>query len=293
MTPRLEYNPDSQRRGGAPGAAMSDTTFRRLSSLIYDRCGVKLNEKKKSLLEGRLRKRMVCLGLRSFDEYASFLLADHGGSGEMAHMLDAVTTHKTDFFREPQHFEYLTGVALPTMHSEGFLRGRCHIWSAASSTGEEPYSLAMVAHDYGLGRTGFLFDVLATDISTQVLEHAEAGIYTESRVLPVPAALRERYVLRSKDRAQKLVRMAPELRACVEFRNLNLMDPIGLRNFYHVIFCRNVIIYFERKDQINLVRQFHDALVPGGYLFMGHSESLNGFGVPLQQESATIYRKPS
>ncbi|MBE0617407.1 MAG: methyltransferase domain-containing protein, partial [Proteobacteria bacterium] len=201
-------------------------------------------------------------------------------------------TNKTDFFREPQHFEYLVRAALPELVRTGAgLRRPVAVWSAGCSTGEEPYTLAMVLAEVAESLPGVRYLILATDISTAVLHKAQQAVYEEERILPVAAPLRKKYLLRSRDRTRSLVRVAPELRQHVRFRMLNFMDgSFGLRESMDVIFCRNVMIYFDRETQEALLNRFCRHLAPGGYVFLGHSETINGLQVPLTQVAPTIYR---
>jgi chemotaxis protein methyltransferase CheR len=273
---------------------MSDKDFLRLSEFIRSSCGIKLPPAKKTMLEGRLRKRLRALTLQSFGKYCEYLFNSKGTESEYMHMIDAVTTNKTDFFREPDHFDYLTGRVLPELvRSYGIgSRKRLNVWSAASSTGEEPYTLAMVLSEFAQGCAGFQFSILGTDISSAVLEKAKSAVYEHESVTPIPMALRRKYLLKGKDKNRGLVRIIPELRASVEFRRLNLMEEdYGIDEPMDIVFCRNVLIYFDRPTQEKLVNRLSYYLMPGGYLFVGHSESLHGMDLPLVQTSTTIYRK--
>jgi chemotaxis protein methyltransferase CheR len=276
------------------GLTMSDRDFSRMSQFIYTECGIKMSAAKKVMLESRLRKRLRALGLKSYGEYCEYLFSPSGIENELVHMIDMVTTNKTDFFREPVHFNYLVKHALPELlnaHEAG-VRRTVIIWSAGCSTGEEPYTLSMVMNDFAESVKGYRYAILATDISTKVLNAAKSGIYHEDRIEPVPALMKKKYLLRSRDRSKALVKIAPELRKQVRFRRLNFMDSdFGMREPADVIFCRNVIIYFDRRTQESLIGRFCKNLRPGGYLFMGHSETLFGMDVPLVQVAPTIYRK--
>jgi len=257
-------------------------------------CGIRLPSAKKSMLEGRLRKRLRALGFESFRQYSDYLFSAQGMEAEHIHMIDAVTTNKTDFFREPDHFEYLAQRVLPDLVDRYGLgvKKRLHVWSAGCSSGEEPYTLAMVLSEFAERCAGFHFSVLATDISTVVLGKAKCGIYNHERVDAVPLMLRRKYLLKSKDKHRNLVRIAPELRESVVFQRLNLMEEeCGIQEPMGVVFCRNVIIYFDRPTQEKLVHRLSQQLMTGGYLFMGHSESLHGMALPLAQVKTTIYRK--
>jgi chemotaxis protein methyltransferase CheR len=271
---------------------MTDAEFLRFGNFIQSQCGIKMPLTKKIMLQGRLQKRMRTLQLSSFSAYADFVFSTAGAEEEIFHMIDAVTTNKTDFFREPKHFDYLNNIVLPEIvnKSKGAARQQLKAWSAACSTGEEPYTLAMVLSRFTESNPTFYFSILATDISTKVLESARMGIYQEEKISPVPMALRQKYLLRSKDRT--VVRIVPELRSCVQFMRLNFMNnDFGLRDMMDIIFCRNVIIYFYRMTQEIILQRICRYLAPGGYLFMGHSETLSGMDLPVTQVSASIYRR--
>jgi len=274
---------------------MSTKDFSRLSEVIYRECGIKMSPVKKVMLEARLRRRLRDLCMKSFAEYCDYVLSPRGIEDELFLMINEVTTNKTDFFREPRHFEYLVNTALPqVMRIDGAgTRRNLHVWSAGCSTGEEPYTLAMVLSSVAEQYRGLKFMILATDISTKVLAKATRAIYDMRAVEPVPSDMKKKYLLRSKDRTSSLVRIAPELRAMVKFRRLNFMEgDFGMREPMDIIFCRNVIIYFDRPTQERLLNRFCEHLNPGGYLFMGHSETLNGLDVPLAPVGSTVYRKP-
>lgn len=275
---------------------MSDKSFRRLSEFIQGTFGIKMPASKKVMLEGRLRRRLSALGMTSFDEYCDHVLGLQGKETELIRMIDAVTTNKTEFFRGPEHFDYLLQTALPELVRTGGsgMRRPLNVWSAGCSTGEEPYTLSMILSEFAERQPGFRFTVLATDISTRVLEESRLGIYEHHKAEPIPLPLRKKYLLRSKDRSKDLVRICPRLRSLVTFQRLNLMDrDFEIKAPMDVIFCRNVIIYFDRPTQESLLNRLIDHLLPGGYLFIGHSETLNGLNVPVVHIAATIYRKPS
>ena len=277
--------------------ALSDRDFQRLSGFIHTECGIKMPASKKIMLESRLQKRLRSLGIKSFSQYCDYLFSQAGMENEFIHMIDVVTTNKTDFYREPRHFDYLVQDALPELmakHGAG-IRRNLMIWSAGCSTGEEPYTLSMVLNEFAERCPGFKFRfmILATDISTRVLEKAKKAIYEYDRVAPVPPDQKKKYLLRSRDKYKGLVRITPELRETVKFRRLNFLeDNFGMREPMDIIFCRNVIIYFDRPTQEKLLNRFYDHLCPGGYMFLGHSETLHGLNVPLVQVSPTVYRKP-
>jgi chemotaxis protein methyltransferase CheR len=274
--------------------AMSEKDFSRLGEFFYQECGIKITGSKKTMLEARLQRRLRALGLSSFSSYCDYLFRPDGKKEELTQAIDAVTTNKTDFFREPAHFHYLIEQALPELVGGAFPRRMVTAWSAGCSTGEEPYTLAMVMERFGKTQRNMDFTILATDISTRVLEKAKLAIYDEERIQPVPTAFRKAYLLKSKDSSKKIYRIIPELREKVEFKRLNFMDgDFGLRERMEVIFCRNVIIYFDKGTQERVLNRLCGHLSAGGYLFVGHSETLLGMDVPLVQVAPTIYRKES
>ncbi len=249
---------------------------------------------KSTMLTGRLTKRLRALELSSFREYCDFLFSPEGQQEEMVHLINVITTNKTDFFREPSHFSYLTQKALPTLQNLQNFNGRnsLKVWSAGCSTGEEPYTLAMVLAEVQVSQPGFRFDILATDISTRVLEIGRRAVYPMGLIEPVTPQLRKKYLLKGKNKKNPQVRIVPELRTHVRFGRLNFMDEdFGLPERVDIIFCRNVIIYFDKQTQEKLMIKFCRFLNQGGYLFLGHSESLHGYDTPLVQVAPTIYRK--
>ena len=248
-------------------AAMSDRDFSRLSEFIHDSCGIKMPPAKKVMLESRLSKRLKDLCIHTFGDYCEYLFSPRGMQDELVHMIDMVTTNKTDFFREPAHFSFLVEKTVPELmrlHGAGSSR-MLAIWSAGCSTGEEPYTIAMVLNDLNEKYRNFRYLVLATDISTKVLDIAKLGIYSEDKVAPVPDSLKRRFLMRGKDSRRGMIRIAPELREMVKFRWLNFMEgDFGMREPMDIIFCRNVIICFDRITQEKLLRRFCGHLVPGG-----------------------------
>lgn len=263
--------------------------FSRLSQLIHQTCGIKLSPSKKTMLEGRLRKRVRALGLGSMTAYVAYLFEDDGLDNELSQLIDAVTTNKTDFFREPDHFKFMTETALPELAAAG---RPVIAWSAAASVGAEAYSMAMVMADFALNNRGFQFSVYGTDICSDVLETAMQAIYSEEMIAPVPMEMRKRYLLRSKDRRLPTVRIAPHLRRHVSFGRLNLIDES-----YHldisadIVFCRNILIYFDKPTQKIVLNNICRHMPSGAFMFIGHSETIAGLDLPLRQVSTTVYRR--
>lgn len=282
--------------GGVAAAAMdhlSQRDFDRLARFIQDYSGIKMPASKKTMVEGRLRRRVRAHGLPSLQAYCRMLFDDDGLAGESVHLIDAVTTNKTEFFREPEHFRFMTETMLPAIVGARTVDAQnpVQVWSAAGSSGAEPYTLAMVLAEFAQRSSGFRWSVLATDICTEVLETAFAGIYPESMVAPVPAELRRRYLLRSRDRARNLVRIAPELRRQVRFQRLNLMDAsYPVQGPVDIVFCRNILIYFDRPTQQAVLARLCTHLRPGGFLVLGHSETLSGFDLPVTAVGPTVFR---
>ena len=273
---------------------MNAKTYDRFSVFIQDELGIKMGSNKKIMLQARLMKRLRVLKMSSYDQYYEYLFSLAGQQKELSFFVHQVTTNKTDFFREPAHYQYLLEQAVPTLINEKrySVRRPLRVWSSACSTGEEPYTLALVLSEFAELKETIHFTILATDISPIVLENASRGIYEESKIGSIPVHMRKKYLLRSKDKNKKLVRIAPEPRSRINFQWVNLKtQPYNIEEKMDIIFCRNVIIYFSRPTQKNVLSHLCDQLLPGGYIFMGHSETLSGFDVPLEQVAPTIYRK--
>ncbi|OGU06673.1 MAG: chemotaxis protein CheR [Geobacteraceae bacterium GWC2_55_20] len=275
-------------------ATLQDREFQRFSSLIYECAGIKMPPAKKTMLEARLQKRLKALSISTFEIYGDYVFSPEGRSSELVHLIDVVTTNKTDFFREPGHFDFMVKTALPNiLQSRGNeLREPLRIWSAGCSTGEEPYTLAMVLSEFAENHPDFRAAITASDICTQVLQTAKTAIYPEDRTDPIPLNLKKKYLLRSREKSKALIRISPKLRSLVSFRRINFMDDdFGIPEKMDIIFCRNVVIYFDKPTQQTLMRKFHRQLRPGGYLFIGHSETLTGLDVDFKPVASTVYRK--
>lgn len=273
-----------------PGDRISKRNFDKLARFIYDYSGIKMPPTKLTMLEGRLRRRLRATRHASFDDYCDFLFNEDGLEQETVYLIDVVTTNKTDFFREAKHFEYMQMVALPALADSGLRTIRT--WSSACSTGAEPYTMAMVLAEFVENRSDVSYNVLATDLSTDVLQTARKGIYAEDLVAPVPRDLQKKYVMVAKQQGRREVRISPKLRSRVGFARMNLMDekyPIG--DMMHLIFCRNVLIYFDKQTQAGVLTRLCNCLAKGGYMFIGHSESITGFDLPLKQVSNTVFQR--
>lgn len=271
---------------------ISSRDYTRLRKLVYDEAGIALGTERKTMLEVRIKRRLKALAIPSYGEYCDYLFSREGLREELVHLIDVVTTNKTDFFREPKHFDFLTGTAVPALTSSTANQRPFLVWSAGCSTGEEPYTLAIILSEYALAHPGFSFRILATDVSTTVLKKAELGIYSNEVVRPVPAALKVKYFMRGSKPGSERVRVVPELRRMVEFRWLNFMDSdYGVSRKVDAIFCRNVIIYFDGPTQQRILGNLTHYLVPGGYLFVGHAETLHDLDLPLAQVAPALYRR--
>jgi len=275
---------------------MSDTEFLRFSNLIYDECGINLPINKKIMLTTRLLKRLRRLEILSFKKYYDYICSSNGRKEEMLFMLDVVSTNKTDFFREADHFNILNKNILPQLLTLKKIASNktINIWSAGCSTGQEPYSIAMVVDNFLSRYPDMNYSILATDISVDALEKAQRAIYPNHAFENVPGYLQSRYLMRGTGPQKNFSRIVPEIRNRIKFKWMNLNDKeIKIRIPINIIFCRNVVIYFDRKTQIELFCKFHNLLVPGGYLFIGHSETLNSINDDFYSVSTTVYQKLS
>jgi chemotaxis protein methyltransferase CheR len=269
---------------------MSKRNFDRLSQFVNDYSGIKMPSTKHTMLEGRLRRRLRATGIGTFDAYCDYLFDGDGMETELVFLIDAVTTNKTDFFREPKHFDYMRDISLPALQAKRIQHIRA--WSAACSTGAEPYTMAMLLNEFVKTTRDGSFSILATDLSTEVLQKARLGIYPEELIEPVPAELRRKYVLQAANATRQDVRIAPNLRSRIGFARMNLMDSrYSVGEPMHLIFCRNVLIYFDKKTQGEVLNRLCDCLVPGGYLFIGHSETIAGLDLPVRTVANTVFQR--
>jgi len=270
------------------GFNLKDSEARELISLIYEYSGIVLTLDKKTLISSRLNKRLRRLGLRSFRQYLEYLQHPRGSADEFTEMIDEITTNKTEFFREHQHFEYLAASILPDLATSDW--SIVNFWCAGCSTGEEPYSLAMVLAEYfGTTRN---FTIFASDLSTQALRTEHRAVYPKALGASIPVALRQKYTLTGHGSQTGRFRIVPELRSRVTFGHVNLIAPDWqVPTAMNVVFCRNTMIYFDQKTRVQIVAKFRRHLKVGGYLFVGHSETLGGIdrGLGFVQVKPTIY----
>jgi chemotaxis protein methyltransferase CheR len=269
---------------------LSARNFTRLAQFIHDYSGIKMPSNKRTMLEGRLRRRMRATRIANVNDYCRYLFEDNGMEAEVIHLIDAVTTNKTEFFREPAHFDFMMRTGLPAIAASG--RREIKVWSSACSTGAEPYTLAMVLDEFCSDNRRMDYSILATDICTEVLDQAISGLFAEPMIEPVSMLRRQRYIMRAKDRNRNQVRIIPALRGKLAFARLNLMDeayPVDAD--MDIIFCRNILIYFDKATQAKVLTRLCAHLRPGGYLFLGHSESIVGIDLPVLQIANTVFQK--
>jgi len=271
--------------GGRP--ALTAQEFQEIRKFIYEQAGIDLQPGKEDLVAVRLGKKLMAAGLKSYQEYFRLAKADRTGN-MLTEMIDALTTNFTGFMREPVHFDFLRKTVFPVVAK----RQRIDFWSAACSTGEEPYSIAFVAlEDFGV-RAGQQVKILASDISTKVLKFAQEALYPTERIAGIPPEWRKKYLAQETAAGEIAWRVRPEVRRMVDYQRMNLMEPLRGGRRCPVIFLRNVMIYFDRGTQESLVKRLAEHLEPGGYLLIGHSESLTGMAVGLEYVAPATYRKP-
>jgi chemotaxis protein methyltransferase CheR len=276
---------------GINGIKMNDLEFKKLSNFINEGYGIKLPISKKIMVQSRLLKRLRELNIQSFADYFDLVFAQKN-TQEMIHMIDAITTNKTDFFREHIHFNFMHEVVLPEYVKSGKANKTLKVWSAGCSTGEEPYSIAMSISEFSEMRKPIEYRILATDLSTEVLLKAKEAIYAPKRAEDIPDGLKSRFLNKIPNSKDNSLQMIQAIRNRVEFRRLNFLNKhYPVQGEFDVIFCRNVLIYFERDVQEMVISNLCKFIPSGGYFFLGHSESILGMNVPLEQIKPTIFRK--
>ena len=271
-------------------ADLSDRYFNHFSRLVYENCGINLHEGKKELLRARLGKRLRETGIRDFRAYWKFLTADETGE-ELVRMLDAVSTNLTSFFREEKHFHFLRESVLPSYVNGKTGLKRLRLWSAGCASGEEPYSLGILLRENFGERSLLDTKILATDISTKALAIAQRGVYPRHRLSNIPHVSIRKYFQRGCGTQEGNFRVKRQVRDMVEFRRFNLIEPFPFRGVFHVVLCRNVMIYFRKKTQQLLIDKFYESLVDGGHLLIGHSETLMGIDHAFKYVMPSVYQK--
>lgn len=267
---------------------ISENSFRRFSKLIHESCGINLHDGKKELVRARLGKRMREIGCNSFNTYFRIIKEDQSGE-ELVKMLDAVSTNLTSFFREEKHFQFLQETVFPAYEKNKSETLR--FWSAGCSSGEEPYSLAIWLRDNVNANISTDIKIIATDISTRVLSRAARGVYPAKTVQNIPNGQLRKYFQRGVDSQKGFYRVKQEIKDLIEFRRQNLTTPCHFGFRFDVIFCRNVMIYFNKETRETLIRRAADCLKEGGYLMVGHAESLTGIEHSLKYIQPSVYRK--
>ena len=278
-------------RAEAPEQRISDREFNAIRELVYARFGINLGDHKKSLVVGRLQKVLMQRGFRTFQQYYEWLRGDPSGEG-LEELANRITTNHTFFNREPAHFDFFAGTLLPQLVAKRRAENRreLRLWCAGCSSGEEPYTLMMLMREHlGAEAAGWKTILLATDLSATVLRKAIMGVYDTERVSQLPLNLRRRWFV---PHGGGHVRVHDEIREAVIFRRHNLMSAsFPFRHQFDAVFCRNVMIYFDQETRLELVRKFHQHTAPGGYLFIGHSETLGRDETPYEYVMPALYRK--
>jgi chemotaxis protein methyltransferase CheR len=273
---------------------LDESQFLRLKKFIESELGIKMPSSKRIMLESRLQRRVRAKGFESFAEYLDYAFDPENIGGELIHMVDLITTNKTDFFRESDHFDFLYASLLPRLSKDIQNRPlkKLTVWSAGCSSGEEPYTIAMVLEAFREINPGFDYSILGTDLSSRMLAAAETAVYPIDRISMLSLEEKRRYFLKSKTPGTDLVRVKPNLRAKLSFKHLNLMDDaFDMTGEFDIIFCRNVLIYFDRGVQRRVIMKLSSKLRDSGYLFLGHSETITGFNLPLIGVIPTVFQK--
>ena len=268
----------------------TEKDFNKLRKIANNHTGIIVTDDKYDMYYARLVKRIRVLGLRSFAEYVKYL--DANMATEFTPFIDSITTNLTSFFREPHHFEMMKSTIIPELCTRSDTVQGLKVWSAGCSTGEEPYTLAITLLE-GLEaiRGAPKASILASDIDTTVLAKASRGIYEISRVEGLDTSIKRRWFFRGKGNNHGHVRVSPELQEIIKFKQVNLMQDWPIKERFHIIFCRNVVIYFDKPTKMKLIDRYAEQLVDGGYMILGHSESLQGMSDRFQTIGKTIYRK--
>lgn len=282
---------DNNSAMASAGPLLGNAEFEYLRAFVLEHCGIALGEHKHQLVQGRLQRRLRALKLPGFASYCELLRSDP--YSELGELASAISTNVTSFFREVHHYDLLVNELLPSWLLEKRREGdRLRIWSAGCSTGEEPYALAMVLAE-AIEQAGSKVDakILATDLSPQALETARKGVYPVDRLAGISAERCRRWMLRGEGEYEGLACVHPRLRELVTIEPLNLLHPWPMRGPFDAIFCRNVVIYFDQPTKQRLFRRYADLLPTGGYLFLGHSESLHGVNDQFELIGRTVHRK--
>lgn len=279
-----------QQKDSAEPRKLTDLEFNRFRKLIYQETGISLSDHKRALVMSRLAKRLRIHHLDTYKAYYDYVTRP-GNHDELREMVNAITTNKTSFFREDYHFKYLESTVFPSMLANGSGNNTLRIWSAGCSTGEEPYTIAATADSFFADKNNWSVSITATDIDTNVLNKSKNGIYPIDQAAQIPDKLLNKYFLRGVDENHGYFRAGNTLRSMIDFQQLNLISPDwDIKGKFQIIFCRNVIIYFDKDTQNKLITRFLSYLEPNGLLMLGHSESLHGHDYELVNCGKNIYR---
>ena len=272
-------------------AILEQKEFDLISKFINRNYGIKLPDHKRIMIQGRLINRLIELNFQSFKQYTDYVFSDEGKKRELPHMIDLISTNKTEFYRESIHFNFLRNTVIPDFINNSKSQ-TMKIWSAACSSGEEVYTIAMEVNNIFEQLIAYDFSILGTDISTRMLMQAKKAIYPLSYTTPIALETKKKYFLKSKDHSKDEVRIKKVLRDKANFLWHNLMDQeYNFNGTFDIIFCRNVLIYFSKEDQMHVLQNLTKKLNPGGYLFLGHSESITHLNLPLKNVSQTVFQK--
>lgn len=267
----------------------TDEDFKFIQNLVAERTGIVLSEIKRTMVYSRIARRIRHCGISDFAEYCKLLKT--GDESELMSFTNAITTNLTSFFREPHHFEYLTKTVLPELEEKNKISKRIRIWSAGCSSGEEPYSIAMTVMDYFKNKSGWDIKILASDIDYEMVEHASKGVYKEERVTGLDKKHLRKYIKKGKGAADGMVKVNQSLIDMITFKQLNLLNDWPFKGPFDFMFCRNVVIYFNKETQRELFDRYADILLNDSVLFIGHSESLYKVTNRFTSLGKTIYRK--
>ena len=272
---------------------LTQEQFKRISTFMEHTTGIKMPDSKLTMIQARLANRLKALNFSDFSQYVNYVFSsDENAADEITMMIDLLTTNLTHFFREKPHFDFLSSQVLPYLADEGISRPQ--LWSAGCSSGEEPYTLSIVMNEFINKNPGAFSDysILATDISTKILNKAVEAVYPLDSVAQLPYDIKHKYFLKSKNLEKPFARVKKEVRSKISFERLNLMDSAyKIPQKKNVIFCRNVLIYFDKQTQLAVIRKLVDCLTPGGFLFLGHSETIFGSNLPIKTVAATVFQK--
>ncbi|MBO7484783.1 MAG: protein-glutamate O-methyltransferase CheR [Spirochaetaceae bacterium] len=269
---------------------ISDKEFKIISDYIEKIIGIKISPSKKVMIQSRLFHRLKKLNFTDYKQYIDYVFNSENSDDELVMMINAITTNKTDFFRETDHFRFLEQVVLPEFVSRH--KNNVKIWSAGCSSGEEPYTISMVMEEFCSKNPGKItgYKITGTDISTKVLDKACHAVYPLESVAHLDLGLKKKYFMKNTEK--KLVMVKENIRSHVNFKRLNFMDgDFSMSEVYDVIFCRNVLIYFNKETQENVIRKFLRYLTPDGYLFLGHSETILSMNLPLKSCAPAVYKR--